>query len=55
MNYRGVILGKLGRYDEAINVFNEILCIYPDMADAKRKLEALKCIQNEEDSSENFY
>jgi hypothetical protein len=43
------------RYAEAINTFNEILRLYPEMADAKRKLEALKCIQNEEDSNENLY
>ena len=55
MNYRGVILGKMEKYDEAIRTFSEILRLYPDMADAKRKLEALKCIQNEERSSENLY
>ena len=55
MNYRGVILGKLGRYTEAINTFSEILRLYPEMADAKRKLEALKCIENKEDSGEDLY
>ena len=55
MNYRGVILGKMERYEEAIKTFKEILRLYPDMADAKRKLEVLKCIQNEEDSEEELY
>ena len=43
------------RYEEAIKTFKEILRLYPDMADAKRKLEVLKCIQNEEDSEEELY
>ena len=51
MNYRGVILGKMERYAEAIRTFDEILRLYPDLADAKKKLEALKCLENKEDSS----
>jgi tetratricopeptide (TPR) repeat protein len=48
MNYIGVILGKMERYAEAIRVFDEILRLYPDMADAKKKLEALKCLESRE-------
>ena len=48
MNYRGVILGKLERYGEAIKAFDEILRVCPDMADAKEKLEVLKSLESEE-------
>jgi hypothetical protein len=49
MNYRGVILGKLERFGEAIRAFDEILRIYPDMADAREKLEVLKSLENDEE------
>jgi len=52
MNYIGVILGKMERYAEAIRVFDEILRLYPGMADAKKKLEALKCLESREEMPE---
>ncbi|HII78900.1 MAG TPA: tetratricopeptide repeat protein, partial [Methanosarcina sp.] len=48
MNYRGVILGKMERFGEAIRAFDEILRVYPDMEDAREKLEVLKSLENEE-------
>jgi tetratricopeptide (TPR) repeat protein len=53
MNYIGVILGKMERYAEAIRVFDEILRLYPGLVDAKKKLEALKCLENREVIPEN--
>ena len=48
---KSLILGKMERYAEAIRTFDEILRLYPDMANAKKKLEALKYLENKEDSS----
>ncbi len=47
---KGVLLGLMGRFDEAVDTYRKVLTLEPDHNLAKRDLEMLLKIKNEEQS-----
>ena len=45
---KGVLLGLLGRFSEAIETFNQVLELDPNHELAKRDLEMVKQLMNQE-------